>query len=65
MNPYRKWFAFVVWFGVLGNWAFAFWVLFLDPGKLLATLDLAAVESTVWLFNYSVLLVILSCFYIT
>ncbi len=61
---YRKWFAIVVWFGVLANWAFAFIVLFVNPHPLLQMLGLGSVESTVWLFNYSVLLAILSCFYI-
>jgi len=63
-NTYRKWFRKVVWFGVLANWAFAFWVLFVNPAQLLLFLRLGAVESTVWLYNYAVLLIILSCFYI-
>jgi len=63
-SKYRKWFGRVVWFGVLANWGFGFWVLFIDPQRLLAALDLGEVNSTVWLYNYSVLLIILSCFYI-
>ena len=46
------------------NWLFAFWVLFIDASQLLTWLCLGAVESNIWLFNYSVLLIILSCFYI-
>ena len=64
MNPYRKWFKIVVWIGVLGNWMFAFLAMFLDPDRLLASLRLGGVDSTIWLFNYSVLLTLLSCFYI-
>ncbi len=63
-SKYRKWFGIVVWFGILANWGFAFWVLFVDPQRLLATLKLGEVNSTVWLYNYSVLLIVLSCFYI-
>jgi hypothetical protein len=63
MNRKRIAFLVVVWFGILGNWAFAAWVLFRDPERLLALLGLGTVDSTVWLFNYSVLLAILSCFY--
>jgi hypothetical protein len=64
MNPYRKWFKFVVWFGILGNWTFAAWVLFVNPIQVLSGLELGSVNNTIWLFNYSVLLAILSCFYI-
>jgi hypothetical protein len=63
-NTYRRWFARVVWLGILGNWAFAAWALFVDPNQLLDCLKLGPVGSTVWLYNYSVLLAILSCFYI-
>ena len=59
----RKWFATVVWIGILLNWTFAAWA-FIDPHQLLATFDLGDVNSTIWMFNYSVLLAILSCFYI-
>jgi hypothetical protein len=63
-SRYRIGFFLVVWLGILGNWAFAAIVLFFDPNRLLARLTLGPVESTVWLFNYSVLLAILSCFYV-
>lgn len=63
-NAYRKWFRRIVWFGVLANWTFAAWVLFVDPAQLLAFLGLGEVADTVWLYNYSVLLIILSMFYI-
>jgi hypothetical protein len=61
---YQKWFKVVVWFGILANWTFAVWALFVNPTQLLATLNLGSVNTTIWLFNYSVLLAILSCFYI-
>ena len=60
----KIWFGRVVWFGVLVNWAFAFWVLFGDANTLMEMLDLGEPQSTLWLYNYSVLLVILSLFYI-
>src|SRR5205823_12526129 len=63
MSRKRIAFLLVVWFGMLGNWTFAAWVLFGDPARLLALLGLGPVESTIWLFNYSVLLAILSGFY--
>ena len=63
-NRYRNWFGLVVWFGVLANWAFAFCVLFLNPHQLLTMLQLGDQASTIWLYNYSILLIILSCFYI-
>ena len=60
----RKLFALVVWLGVLANWVFSVIVVFVDPHPLLARLDLGPVESTVWIYNYSILLMILSLFYI-
>ena len=57
-------FTIVVWLGVLANWSFAVWAIFLDTGALLKFFGLGGVESTVWIYNYSVLLAILSCFYI-
>lgn len=63
MNKYATWFGRIVWLGILANFSFAV-LAFLKPNDLLAFLQLGTVESTVWLFNYSVLLVILSCFYI-
>jgi hypothetical protein len=56
-------FAIVVWLGVIANWAFGFWAVFLDTGGLL-TFGLGGVPSTIWVYNYSILLMILSCFYI-
>lgn len=63
-NRYRDWFGIVVWLGVLANWAFAVWVIFFNPHQLLAFLQLGEQTSTIWLYNYSILLIILSCFYI-
>ena len=63
MTLRRRAFQVIVWIGILLNWAFAV-MAFADPRQLIATLDLGAIDSTVWLFNYSVLLAILSCFYI-
>ena len=63
MTLRRKAFQVIVWIGILLNWAFAV-MAFADPRQLIATLDLGAIDSTVWLFNYSVLLALLSCFYI-
>lgn len=57
-------FTIVVWLGVLANWAFAVWAIFFDTGKLLELFGLGGVTSTIWVYNYSVLLIILSCFYI-
>jgi hypothetical protein len=57
-------FTIVVWIGVLANWAFAVWAIFFDTGKLLDLFGLGGVTSTIWVYNYSVLLIILSCFYI-
>ena len=63
MNTYAVWFKRVVWLGILLNFSFALSAFFIAD-QLLAFLQLGSVESTVWLFNYSVLLVLLSCFYI-
>jgi hypothetical protein len=59
----RKAFQTTVWVGVVLNWTFVLFAL-IDPGKLILSLDLGDGASTVWLFNYSVLLALLSCFYI-
>jgi hypothetical protein len=56
-------FRVVVGVGILLNWSFAVWA-FVNPTNLLETLALGAQTETLWLFNYSVLLAILSCFYI-
>lgn len=63
MNQYLIWFKRIVWFGIVANFAFAFFAIFM-PTRLLTALNLGSVESTIWLFNYSVLLTLLSCFYI-
>ncbi len=57
-------FTIVVWLGVLANWSFAVWAIFFKTDTLLAFFHLGAVASTVWVYNYSILLAILSCFYI-
>jgi hypothetical protein len=56
-------FRSVVWLGILLNWSFATWA-FANPTGLLENLALGTPNETLWLFNYSVLLAILSCFYI-
>jgi hypothetical protein len=56
-------FRLAVWTGILLNWSFAFWAL-VAPSKLMDVLGLGSLADGVWLFNYSVLLAILSCFYI-
>lgn len=63
MTLWRRAFHLVVWIGIVLNWAFAV-MTFVDPTRLIAALGLGELESTVWLFNYSVLLALLSCFYI-
>lgn len=57
-------FTIVVWLGVLANWSFAVWAIFFNTASLLAAFGLGPVELTVWIYNYSILLAILSCFYI-
>jgi hypothetical protein len=57
-------FTIVVWLGVLANWSFAVWAIFFNTASLLDLFGLGAVASTVWIYNYSILLAILSCFYI-
>jgi hypothetical protein len=64
MSTERKLFCIVVWLGVIVNWTFAIWAVFIDPHSLLTMLKLGDVESTIWLYNYSFLLMILSLFYI-
>lgn len=60
----RTLFRIVVWLGIVANWSFGIWVLFFDPHELLATLRLGPQASVLWLYNYAVLLMILSLFYI-
>jgi hypothetical protein len=57
-------FKIVVLLGVIANWAFGIWALFLNPHTLLATFGLGDIGNTTWLYNYSILLMILSLFYI-
>ncbi len=63
MNTYAIWFKRVVWFGILANFTYAL-LAFVIPYQLIAFLQLGSLDTTIWLFNYSVLLVMLSCFYI-
>ena len=60
----RTLFKIVVWLGVIANWAFGVWVLFFDPHKLLDMLNLGDQQSVLWLYNYSILLMILSLMYL-
>jgi hypothetical protein len=64
MADSRSLFRIVVYVGVAANWAFGIWAIFLDPHRLLTTLRLGDQASVLWLYNYSVLLMILSLFYI-
>ena len=57
-------FAIVVWLGVLANWTFAVWAIFFNTTSLLTMFGLGPINNTIWVYNYSVLLAILSCFYI-
>jgi len=57
-------FTIVVLLGVFANWTFAVWAIFFNTESLLAMFGLGAVQSTIWVYNYSILLAILSCFYI-
>ena len=56
MSRSRRWFKYVVWFGIVLNWAFAVFVLFVNPARLLDSLGLGPVNNTIWMVNYSVLL---------
>jgi hypothetical protein len=64
MKVNHRLFTIVVWLGVLANWSFAVWAIFFNTASLLALFGLGTVASTVWIYNYSILLTILSCFYI-
>jgi hypothetical protein len=57
-------FAVVVLLGVVANWAFSVWAIFFNTESLLAMFGLGDVASTIWVYNYSILLAVLSCFYI-
>ena len=60
----RVLFRIVVWLGVLANWSFGLWVVFGDGSSLLAMLRLGRQDDLLWLYNYSILLMILSLFYL-
>lgn len=64
MSDARSLFRIVVLLGVAVNWAFGIWVVFLDPHGLLAFLHLGDQADVIWLYNYAILLMILSLFYI-
>ncbi|WP_156679144.1 hypothetical protein [Sphingomonas profundi] len=64
MSDARRIFRIVVWAGVIANWSFGLWVTFGDPHRLLAMLRLGDQPSVLWLYNYAILLMILSLFYI-
>jgi hypothetical protein len=55
-------FSKVVWIGIIGNWIFAFGCIFF-PEQLVTIFELGS-SSQVWMLNYAILLIILSCFYI-
>lgn len=57
-------FKIVVWLGVIANWSFGLWVVFGNGHSLLAMLRLGEQEDQLWLYNYAILLLILSLFYI-
>lgn len=64
MLDLRFLFRIVVWLGVIANWSFGLWVVFGDSNSLLAMLRLGPQDNLLWLYNYSILLMILSLFYI-
>lgn len=64
MLDLRFLFRIVVWLGVIANWSFGLWVVFGDGNALLAMLGLGPQDNLLWLYNYSILLMILSLFYI-
>lgn len=64
MSDARKMFRLIVLFGVAVNWAFGIWATLLDPHGLLRAFALGDQADVIWLYNYSVLLMILSLFYI-
>jgi hypothetical protein len=64
VNGTHRLFKYVVWAGVAVNWAFGIWAIFIDPHGLLDRLHLGEQQSVIWLYNYSVLLLILSLFYL-
>ncbi len=64
MPSARTMFKIVVWLGVVANWSFGIWAVFLNPHTLLASFGLGDMADTLWLYNYSFLLMIVSLFYI-
>jgi hypothetical protein len=60
----RVLFRIVVWLGVIANWLFGLWAVFGDGNSLLAMLRLGRQDSLLWLYNYAILLMILSLFYL-
>ena len=60
----RIWFCLVVLLRVIANWSFELWAVFGDGHGLLAFLRLGPQADLLWLYNYSILLMILSLFYI-
>ena len=60
----RVLFRIIVWLGVIANWSFGLWAVFGDGNSLLAMLRLGQQDSLLWLYNYAILLMILSLFYI-
>jgi hypothetical protein len=59
----RTLFTWLVWIGLLMNWAVAALAL-LHPGWLVATLGLGPLQDRVWIVNYAVLLALIGTFYI-
>lgn len=64
MSDMRRMFRYVVWFGVAVNFSFGIWAIFIDPHGLLTTLRLGDQQNVIWLYNYSILLMIMSLFYL-
>ena len=64
MSTERKLFKLIVLCGVLANWGFSVMVMFVDHHTVLGWLGLDTQAPAIWLYNYSVLLIMLSCFYI-
>ncbi|MGC2661867.1 MAG: hypothetical protein WA324_28240 [Bryobacteraceae bacterium] len=63
MNEYAKWFGRVVWLGIFANFALALPSLFM-PDQMLAMYSLPSAAPTMWPSFASLLLILLSLFYI-
>src|ERR1700733_3638147 len=63
MNKYARWFARVVWLGILANFALALPTLFL-PDEMLAMFSLPSASPGMWPSFAALLLILLSLFYI-